>query len=99
MVFVAADVYSQVLEASLHKTPLASGVADALPLLADALEGFSGADLKFVCERAVQLAVRDSIERETMERECSMDGSNVTVSPPRPLSKGVHNTTIPLRLH
>eukprot|EP01052_Picozoa_sp_SAG31_P019711 SAG31_NODE_1450_length_8307_cov_3.676657_3_plen_455_part_00 len=52
----------QVLEASLRKTPLQPAVSEALPMLADALEGYSGADLKFICERAVQLAVRESIE-------------------------------------
>ena len=31
---------------------------------ADHLVGFSGADLKFICERAVQLAVRESIQAE-----------------------------------
>nr|WCZ58634.1 transitional endoplasmic reticulum ATPase [Seculamonas ecuadoriensis] len=54
-----------ILKARLRKTPLAADVN--LEDLADSTEGFSGADLAEICNRACKLAVRDSIDAKREE--------------------------------
>jgi len=58
---------TSILKATLRKTPLSPDID--LEYLARATEGFSGADLTEICQRACKLAVRESIEAEiTAER-------------------------------
>jgi len=51
-----------ILKANLRKSPVAKDVD--LDYLAKATEGFSGADLTEICQRAGKLAIRESIEKE-----------------------------------
>lgn len=51
-----------VLKANLRKTPVAKNVD--MGFVAKITEGFSGADLTEICQRAAKAAVRDSIEAE-----------------------------------
>ncbi|CAG0914015.1 unnamed protein product [Notodromas monacha] len=51
-----------VLKANLRKTPLAKDVD--LNFIAKMSNGFSGADLTEICQRACKLAIRESIEAE-----------------------------------
>lgn len=57
-----------VLRASLRKSPIASDVD--LAYLAQVTQGYSGADLTEICQRACKLAIRESIEKE---RQASHD--------------------------
>lgn len=52
----------QVFKAVLRKTPLAKDVD--LEVLAKNTEGFSGADITEICQRACKLAIRESIEAQ-----------------------------------
>lgn len=52
-----------VLKANLRKTPIAKDVD--LNFLANITDGFSGADLTEICQKAAKSAVRDAIEAET----------------------------------
>lgn len=51
-----------VLKANLRKTPLSKDVD--LNFLANITDGFSGADLTEICQKAAKSAVRDAIEAE-----------------------------------
>ncbi|KAG2211658.1 hypothetical protein INT47_008755 [Mucor saturninus] len=51
-----------ILEAQLRKSPIASDVD--LSLLAKHTQGFSGADLGEICQRAAKLAIREDIEKD-----------------------------------
>lgn len=51
-----------ILKANLRKSPIAPDVD--LSFLAKTTEGFSGADLTEICQRACKLAIRESIESE-----------------------------------
>jgi transitional endoplasmic reticulum ATPase len=55
-----------ILKAQLRKTPVASDVD--LEFIASKTHGFSGADLGFVTQRAVKLAIKESISAE-IERQ------------------------------
>jgi len=55
-----------VLKANLRKTPIAKDVD--LDFVAKLTEGFSGADLTELCQRACKAAIRDSIEAEARRR-------------------------------
>ena len=63
----------EILKAALRKSPVAPDVD--LAFLAKSTHGFSGADLTEICQRAVKLAIRESIEadirraREKKEKE------------------------------
>lgn len=52
-----------ILKANLRKTPVAKDVD--LNFLANITDGFSGADLTEICQKAAKAAVRDAIEAET----------------------------------
>jgi transitional endoplasmic reticulum ATPase len=52
----------QVFKAVLRKTPVAKDVD--LEFLAQKTEGFSGADITEICQRACKLAIRESIEAQ-----------------------------------
>eukprot|EP00301_Raphidiophrys_heterophryoidea_P002731 c11266_g1_i2.p1 GENE.c11266_g1_i2~~c11266_g1_i2.p1 ORF type:complete len:808 (-),score=279.56 c11266_g1_i2:86-2509(-) len=56
----------QILKAVLRKSPIASDVN--LEFLAGALEGFSGADITEICQRACKLAIRESIEKDMLRQ-------------------------------
>merc|ERR1712146_373013 len=56
-----------ILESSLRKSPLAEDVD--LSFLAKHTNGFSGADLTEICQRAVKFAIRESIEKEIQREE------------------------------
>lgn len=55
-----------VLKAVLRKTPIAQNIS--MDFLADMTEGFSGADLTELCQRATKAAIRESIEAEEQRR-------------------------------
>jgi len=64
-----------VLKSCLRKSPIAKEVD--LDYIAQHTEGFSGADLAEICQRACKLAVRECIEEETkrmMEKEKNSEG-------------------------
>jgi transitional endoplasmic reticulum ATPase len=58
------DVPSRVaiLKANLKNSPVAKDVS--LDFMADKTQGFSGADLTEICQRACKLAIRESIEKD-----------------------------------
>eukprot|EP01061_Rhynchopus_euleeides_P025189 TRINITY_DN4065_c0_g2_i2.p1 TRINITY_DN4065_c0_g2~~TRINITY_DN4065_c0_g2_i2.p1 ORF type:complete len:818 (+),score=435.72 TRINITY_DN4065_c0_g2_i2:175-2454(+) len=51
-----------ILKANFRKSPLASDVS--LEKIAQSTHGFSGADLSGICQRAVKLAIKESIAKE-----------------------------------
>jgi len=53
----------EILRAALRKVPLQADID--LPYLATHTHGFSGADLKEICQRACKFAIRESIEKDT----------------------------------
>ena len=53
-----------ILEATLKKSPVAPNVP--LPFIAQKTEGFSGADLAELCQRAAKAAVRDAIAADEL---------------------------------
>lgn len=65
-----------VFKAVLRKSPIAADVD--MDALADALEGFSGADCTEICQRACKLAIREAIEREI---QTTTDGMDTGVDP------------------
>lgn len=71
-----------ILKANLRKSPLAKEVD--LNYIAKVTNGYSGADLTEICQRACKLAIRHAIEadlrreRERAENQLSMDVSNIT---------------------
>lgn len=52
----------QIFKAALKKSPVAEDVS--LEALAKALEGYSGADITEICQRACKLAIREAIAKE-----------------------------------
>ena len=56
-----------ILKANLRKTPLAPDID--LRFLANRTKGFSGADLTEICQRAVKLAIRESIVKDIQLQE------------------------------
>jgi SpoVK/Ycf46/Vps4 family AAA+-type ATPase len=62
-----------ILRASLKTTPINTAVD--LTYLASVTKGFSGADLANLCRSAVELAIRENIERET-KRLCDQENHN-----------------------
>lgn len=61
-----------ILEATLKKSPLASNVP--LSFIAQKTEGFSGADLAELCQRAAKAAIRDAIAAEEVIRQAGEGG-------------------------
>jgi len=62
---------SSILKAVLRKTPLAPNVN--LEFIASLTEGFSGADITELCQRATKSAIRESIEAEEQRRALMKD--------------------------
>merc|ERR1711968_250469 len=58
---------ANILSSSLRKSPLAEDVD--LGFLAKHTNGFSGADLTEICQRAVKFAIREFIEKEIQREE------------------------------
>lgn len=61
-----------ILKAQLRKTPMADDID--LDFIASKTHGFSGADLGFITQRAVKIAIKESIDediRRTKEREAA----------------------------
>jgi transitional endoplasmic reticulum ATPase len=61
-----------ILKAQLRKTPMADDID--LDYIASKTHGFSGADLGFITQRAVKIAIKESIDediRRTKEREAA----------------------------
>merc|ERR1712083_69495 len=54
-----------ILEATLKKSPIAPNVP--MPFIAQKTEGFSGADLAELCQRAAKAAIRDAIAAEELK--------------------------------
>lgn len=52
----------QIFQAALKKSPVAKDVS--MEALAKALEGYSGADITEICQRACKLAIREAIQKE-----------------------------------
>ena len=79
-----------ILKAQLRKTPVAPDVD--IPFIASKTHGFSGADLGFVTQRAVKLAIKQSIsldierqkQREAAGEDVNMDVEEEDVEDPVP---------------
>jgi transitional endoplasmic reticulum ATPase len=63
---------ASILKAALRKTPLAPDVN--LDAIVNATEGFSGADLTAICQRAAKLAIRESIAKEVQLEKMKEQG-------------------------
>ncbi|KAA8499724.1 Cell division cycle protein 48-like [Porphyridium purpureum] len=79
----------QIFKAALRKTPLAENVD--LDALAKATEGYSGADITEICQRACKLGIRESIQKD-MERRREMgdEAMDVEMEDPVPELTRVH---------
>ena len=64
-----------ILQANLRKTPLAPDMD--LERIVQATEGFSGADLTAICQRAAKLAIRESIAKEIQLEKTREEGGEV----------------------
>lgn len=60
-----------ILKANLKNSPVAKDVD--LEFMAKKTQGFSGADLTEICQRACKLAIRESIEKEIEQQKGAMD--------------------------
>jgi transitional endoplasmic reticulum ATPase len=60
-----------ILESTLKKSPIAPNVA--LSFMAELTEGFSGADLAELCQRAAKAAIRDAIAADDLKTDGDMD--------------------------
>lgn len=56
-----------ILKSVLRKSPVAKDVD--LVFLSQSTDGYSGADLTEICQRAAKMAIRESIEREHQQRQ------------------------------
>jgi transitional endoplasmic reticulum ATPase len=65
-----------ILEATLKKSPVASNVP--LSFIAQKTEGFSGADLAELCQRAAKAAIRDAIAAEELRRQSAATSGDDT---------------------
>lgn len=72
-----------ILKANLRKSPIAKDVD--LSYIAKITQGFSGADLTEICQRACKLAIRESIEaeiRREKERATQPEGTAMVSDSP-----------------
>jgi len=67
-----------VFKAVLRKSPVAKDVD--IPYLARKTEGFSGADVTEICQRATQMAIRESIEKDSERAERGSEEMDTDVS-------------------
>ncbi|KAK1862425.1 hypothetical protein I4F81_004999 [Pyropia yezoensis] len=61
----------QIFKAALRKSPIAEDVDTGA--LARALEGYSGADITEICQRACKLAIRESISASMQRKKASLE--------------------------
>ncbi|CAF1197457.1 unnamed protein product [Adineta steineri] len=79
-----------ILKVALRKSPVAGDVD--LNLLASVTKGFSGADLTAICQRACELATRESIHIEINREERQHNGQTVMYSnEPNPVGEIRHD--------
>ncbi|CAF1263565.1 unnamed protein product [Adineta steineri] len=79
-----------ILKVALRKSPVAGDVD--LNLLASVTKGFSGADLTAICQRACELATRESIQIEINREERQHNGQTVMYSnEPNPVGEIRHD--------
>jgi len=71
-----------VLKANLRKTPVAKDVD--INFIAQITEGFSGADLTEICQKAAKAAIRDSIEADIRMKELINKGGRAQGFDPVP---------------
>ncbi|BFZ64326.1 AAA ATPase cdc48 [Saitoella coloradoensis] len=75
-----------IIKAQLRKSPVSDDVD--LTVISKATHGFSGADLSFIVQRAVKLAIKESItaeiEREKAQAEAGGDAMDVEAEDPVP---------------
>ena len=64
-----------IFKANLRKSPVSDDIS--MEQLADATEGFSGADITEICQRAAKNAIRDSITAQ-IERQKRVEGGELT---------------------
>jgi transitional endoplasmic reticulum ATPase len=67
-----------IFKANLRKTPVAENVP--YDFLAEQTEGFSGADIAGLCQRAVKSAIRDAIEAEAEFKRMQVGKDDVDMS-------------------
>uniref|UniRef100_J3MSY3 AAA+ ATPase domain-containing protein n=1 Tax=Oryza brachyantha TaxID=4533 RepID=J3MSY3_ORYBR len=68
----------EIFRASLRNTPMSRHVD--LPAMAESTDGFSGADIKEICQRACKLAVREVVEKSTVVgKALAMKGAELRV--------------------
>merc|ERR1719201_3362242 len=60
-----------ILESTLRKSPIAPNVP--IPFIAELTDGFSGADLAELCQRAAKAAIRDAIAADELKTDNDMD--------------------------
>merc|ERR1711966_430047 len=60
-----------ILESTLKKSPIAPNVS--LSFMAELTDGFSGADLAELCQRAAKAAIRDAIAADELKTGDDMD--------------------------
>jgi len=63
-----------ILEATLRKTPIAKNIS--LSFMAQKTDGFSGADLAELCQRAAKAAIRDAIAEEELKGKSGDGGGD-----------------------
>lgn len=68
----------EIFRANLRKAPMSRHVD--LPAMAASTDGFSGADIKEICQRACKLAVREVVQKSTLVgKALAMAGAELTV--------------------
>lgn len=65
----------QIFQAALKKSPVAEDVS--LDALAKVLEGYSGADITEICQRACKLAIREAISKEQEAEKRRMENPDL----------------------
>lgn len=65
----------KIFQANLRNSPMAKDVS--VEYMAKMTQGFSGADLTEICQRACKLAIRESIEKEREHRNKEDKSSTV----------------------
>ncbi|KAJ1776174.1 AAA ATPase cdc48 [Coemansia sp. RSA 1824] len=82
-----------ILQATLRKSPV-SPVVD-LKFIAEKTNGFSGADLTEICQRACKLAIRESIEADIRrEREQAASGEDTAMQDDEDVNDPVPEITV-----
>jgi transitional endoplasmic reticulum ATPase len=79
-----------IIKAVLRKSPVAQNVS--MDFLADQCEGFSGADMTELCQRATKAAIRESIAAEEERRKLMSgdDDANMEMDDPVPVITRAH---------